>query len=154
MLACLPRWLKCGAGLADDMILGIGTDTLDPNRIAAVYARKGEAFLRKVFTENEAAYALASPARTVHVLATRFAAKEACIKALGAKIGQDGGWTDIEVARLPSGQPILQLHHKAADRLAKLTPVGYTPKLHLSLSDADHHVLAFVVIEARPNKDT
>ena len=136
------------------MILGIGTDTLDPARIAAVYARKGDAFLRKVFTAGEAAYALASPARTVHILATRFAAKEACIKALGAQIGAGGAWSDIEVVRLPSGQPTLQLHHKAADRLARLTPVGYTAKLHLSLSDADRHVLAFVVIEARPNKDT
>ncbi len=130
------------------MILGVGTDILDPKRIAAVYARKGDAFLRKIYTPAEQAYALSAPARTAQILATRFATKEACIKALGAKFGSAGAWIDIEVVRAASGQPTLHLHSAAAAHLAKLTPMGYTPHLHLSISDAAHGVVAFVVIDA------
>lgn len=130
------------------MILGIGTDILNPKRIAEALQRQGDAFLARIYTDAEVKQAQSRPARMIYTLATRFAAKEACIKALGARIGAAASWTDIEVVSLESGRPTLQLHNKAAAWLAKQTPMGYKARLHLSLSDAEDAVVAYVIAEA------
>ncbi len=130
------------------MILGIGTDVVAPPRLLAAYGRHGEAFLRRLFAPDEITAITAAPARMAARMATRFAAKEACIKAMGAKIGRAGQWTDIAVISHPSGQPALHLSGAASAHLASLTPMGYKAQLHLSLSDADDLAVAFVVISA------
>ncbi len=128
------------------MIIGIGSDLCRVDRIAETLERHGERFTHRIFTEGERAKAARrnDPAPTY---ARRFAAKEACAKALG--VGISGlAWTDIEVANDAHGKPTLALAGGAAARLAALTPPGRTPHLHLSLTDDPPYALAFVVIEA------
>ena len=128
------------------MIVGIGSDLCDIRRIAETLERHGERFTHRVFTEGERdkAAGRADPAPTY---ARRFAAKEACAKALG--VGIAGlAWTHIEVASDPRGKPTLRLTGGAAARLAEITPEGLRAHLHLSLTDDPPYALAFVVIEA------
>ncbi|MBV9111355.1 MAG: holo-ACP synthase [Hyphomicrobiales bacterium] len=130
------------------MILGIGSDLTDIRRIEATLARYGERFLNRCFTEVERRKALrrniAGP-----TLARRFAAKEACAKALGTGLRRGVFWRDMGVVNLPSGQPTLRLTGGAAERLKALTPDGLSAFIHLSMTDDPPYAQAFVVIEAR-----
>jgi holo-[acyl-carrier protein] synthase len=133
------------------MILGIGTDIIDIRRIERVLARHGTRFLNRVFTAEERAYAKSRPAVYAATLAKRFAAKEACAKALGTGLGQGVSWQDIGVVRQKYGPPSLALTGKALAHLQRLTPAGFEPKIHISLTDDQPQALAFVVISATPS---
>jgi holo-[acyl-carrier protein] synthase len=131
------------------MILGIGSDISDIRRIKDSLQRFGERFEERCFTDIERARAhrRGEPADT---FAKRFAAKEACAKALGTGIRRGVFWRDMGVVNLPSGQPTMALTGGAAQRLAELTPPGMTARIHLTLSDEIPYAQAFVVIEALP----
>src|SRR4051812_39679178 len=131
------------------MIIGIGNDITDIRRIEKVIERHGERFLSRIFTDVERARA-ERRAKSVETYAKRFAAKEACAKALGT--GMRGGvfWRDMEVVNLPGGRPTLHLSGGALKRLNGLTPPGHEAVGHVSLTDDPPPAQAFVVIEARP----
>ena len=131
------------------MILGIGSDITDVRRIAKVIERHGERFLDRVFTQTERARAERKRNR-VETYAKRFAAKEACAKALGT--GMRGGvwWRDMGVVNLPSGRPTMQLTGGALARLQALTPQGYEPRIDLTITDEGPMAQAFVIISAVP----
>lgn len=130
------------------MILGIGSDLADIRRIEATLERFGDRFLARCFTELERRKATSrhAPGPT---LARRFAAKEACSKALGTGLRRGVFWRDMEVVNLPSGAPTMRLTGGAAQRLAAMTPDGITAHIHVSMTDDPPYALAFVVIEAR-----
>ncbi len=132
------------------MILGIGSDLCDIRRIAATLERFGARFTHRVFTEGERARGERRAARAASY-ARRFAAKEACAKALGTGISEGVFWRDMEVVNLPSGKPTLRLTGGAAARLATLVPPGHAAVVHVSLTDDPPLAQAFVVIEARPD---
>ncbi|NKJ01847.1 holo-ACP synthase [Novosphingobium sp. SG707] len=132
------------------MILGLGTDLVNIERIEAALERHEARFLARSFTPAEIALADSRPAMRAATLAKRWAAKEACAKALGTGIGRGFGLTDIEVLRNDLGAPSLALHAGAADRLAAMTPPGHTAFLHLSLTDDLPWASATVIIEALP----
>lgn len=129
------------------MIIGVGSDLIDIRRIERSLARFGRRFTDRVFTETERrkAESRANPAATY---AKRFAAKEACAKALGTGLAQGVFWRDMGVVNLRSGRPTLALTNGAAARLAALTPPGYVSAIHLSLTDDHPLAQAFVIIEA------
>ena len=129
------------------MILAIGTDLVSITRIAAALDRSPR-FAQKCFTPAEIALANSRPAKTHATLAKRWAAKEACAKALGTGIAQGVSLTDIEVVHGENGAPVLLLSGGAAVRLAAITPAGHRAIVHLSLSDDDPWAQAFVMIEA------
>ena len=131
------------------MILGIGTDLANIERIAGTLERFGDRFRARVFTETEQAKAEARHDRA-GTYAKRWAAKEACSKALGTGLSMGIRWKDMAVANLPTGQPVMQLTGWAADRLAALTPPGHEAIVHVTLTDDHPWAQAFVVIEARP----
>ena len=131
------------------MILGIGSDLCDIRRIENSLERFGERFTQRVFTEGEQAKSDRRATRAASY-ARRFAAKEACAKALGTGMRADVYWRDMGVVNLKSGQPTLALTGHAAEHLARLTPPGHEPRIHLTLSDEHPYALAFVVIEALP----
>jgi holo-[acyl-carrier protein] synthase len=130
------------------MILGIGSDLTDIRRIETTLERFGERFLARCFTETERRKA-ASRHTPGPTLARRFAAKEACAKALGTGLRRGVFWRDMGVVNLPSGQPTLRLTGGAAKRLAAMTPDAMTAHIHLSMTDDPPYAQAFVVIEAR-----
>ena len=129
------------------MILGIGSDLVDIARIERVIARHGERFLGRVFTETERSRA-ERKANAGATYAKRFAAKEACAKALGTGLRAGVFWRDMGVVNARSGRPTMMLTGGAAERLAAMTPPGLEPAIHLSLTDDHPYALAFVVIEA------
>ena len=129
------------------MIIGIGNDLTNIERIEATLAKYGERFVRRVFTPVEQAKA-AQRVTDVATYAKRFAAKEACAKALGTGIYRGVFFRDIGVVNLPSGQPTLELTGGALKRLRAMTPAGMTARIHLSLTDDQPWAQAFVVIEA------
>ena len=131
------------------MILGIGTDLCNIDRITGVLDRHGDRFRNRVFTETELARA-ARRADEAGTLAKRWAAKEACSKALGTGLAMGIAWRDMGVANLRSGQPTMALTGWAADRLAAMTPAGHRAVVHLTLTDDHPWAQAFVVIEAVP----
>jgi holo-[acyl-carrier protein] synthase len=131
------------------MILGIGTDLANIERIAGTLARFGDRFRTRVFTPRE--QARAERRRDVAgTYAKRWAAKEACSKALGTGLRMGIAWRDMEVINLRSGQPEMRLTGWAAERLAAMTPPGCRAVVHVSLTDDHPWAQAFVVIEARP----
>ncbi len=130
------------------MILGIGVDTIDIRRIERSLARFGERFTNRVYTELERARAERRPEQRAATYAKRFAAKEACSKALGTGLKKGVFWRDMGVANLPSGQPTLRLTGGAAGRLAALTPAGHIAHIHLSLTDDYPLAVGFVIISA------
>jgi holo-[acyl-carrier protein] synthase len=134
------------------MIVGIGSDLCDIRRIARTLERHGERFTHRVFTDGERARCDRRAARA-EGYARRFAAKEACAKALGTGLSAGVFWRDMEVVNLPSGQPTLRLAGGAAERLAELMPAGHAARLHVSLTDDPPMAQAFVVIEALPAPD-
>jgi len=131
------------------MILGLGSDISDARRIAKVVERHGDRFLNRVFTDIERARAERRKNR-IETYAKRFAAKEACAKALGT--GMRGGvwWRDMGVVNLPSGRPTMRLTGGALKRLQSLTPAGYEARIDLTISDEGPMAMAFVMISAEP----
>lgn len=132
------------------MILGIGNDLTSIERIAALLEKHGARFEDRLFTPEERAEA-AKRVNKAATYAKRFAAKEACMKALGTGFRKGTWFHDVGVVNAPSGQPFLVLSGGAQQRLEEITPEGMTPKLHLSLTDDAPWAQAFVVIEAVPN---
>lgn len=131
------------------MILGIGSDLCDIDRIARSLARYGERFTHRIFTDGERARCDRRAARAPSY-ARRFAAKEACAKALGTGMSQGVFWRDMEVVNLPGGRPTLRLTGGALARLAAMTPAGHEARLHVSLTDDPPMAQAFVIFEAVP----
>ena len=131
------------------MILGIGTDLCNITRIAATLERFGDRFRHRVFTEHEQARAIARP-HPAATYAKRWAAKEACSKALGTGLRMGIAWKDMGVTNLRSGQPVMHLTGWAAARLAAMTPPGHSAIIHVTLTDDHPWAQAFVVVEARP----
>jgi holo-[acyl-carrier protein] synthase len=129
------------------MIIGIGNDIIDIRRIEQVIEKHGERFLNRVYTDIERRKAEAR-ARRAETYAKRFAAKEACAKALGTGISQGVFWRDMEVVNEPSGKPIMQLTGGAKRKLAELIPAGMQAQIHLSLTDDFPNAQAFVIISA------
>ena len=131
------------------MIIGIGTDLCDIDRIAGSLERFGERFVRRCFTDTERRRSDGRAGRAASY-AKRFAAKEACAKALGTGISEGVAWRDMGVVNLPSGKPTMALTGGAAARLAALMPPGHEPQIHLAITDEHPMAQAFVVIEAVP----
>ena len=132
------------------MIIGIGSDLCNIDRIEATLARFGDRFLARVFTDRERRKAESRPRAVAATYAKRWAAKEACSKALGTGLRMGVAWKDMGVSNLRSGQPVMHLTGWAADRLAQMTPPGHNAILHVTLTDDHPWAQAFVVIEARP----
>ena len=130
------------------MILGIGTDLANIDRIAATLARFGDRFRNRVFTDVEQRKA-EGRRDTAGTYAKRWAAKEACSKALGTGLRMGISWRDMAVSNLATGQPVMQVTGWAADRLARMTPAGHEAVIHVTLTDDHPWAQAFVVIEAR-----
>lgn len=131
------------------MILGIGTDLCDIRRIENSLERFGDRFTHRVFTEGERAKCDRRAARGPSY-ARRFAAKEACAKALGTGMSQGVFWRDMEVVNAASGQPTLHLTGGAREHLARMVPSGHEARLHVTLTDEPPLAQAFVIIEAVP----
>lgn len=136
------------------MIIGIGSDLSDIRRIEKTLERFGDRFVNRTFTaierERSERKVNAQGGRAASY-AKRFAAKEACAKALGTGVPRRGvHWADMGVINLRSGKPTMALTGGAALRLAEITPDGMTPVIHLSLTDDHPYAQAFVIIEALP----
>jgi holo-[acyl-carrier protein] synthase len=132
------------------MIIGIGSDLCNIDRIAATLERHGERFEARVFTDVERAKAERRPFTKAGTLAKRFAAKEAFSKAVGTGFKRGVFMRDIGVVNLPSGAPTLALTGGAKARLDAITPPGMAVHIHLSLTDDHPWAQAFVILEARP----
>jgi holo-[acyl-carrier protein] synthase len=132
------------------MIIGIGTDLCDIDRIQQSLERYGERFIQRLFTEAERKRSESRAGRAASY-AKRFAAKEACAKALGTGIRDGVAWRDMGVVNLPSGKPTMVLTGGAATRLALLMPAGHKSVIHLAITDEHPMAQAFVVIEAVPD---
>jgi holo-[acyl-carrier protein] synthase len=131
------------------VIIGFGADLCDIRRIADALERHGERFPRRLFTLAEREYCDSKTARAASY-AKRFAAKEACAKALGVGISHGVGWLDMGVVNLPSGMPTLELTGGAVARLRQITPPGTAARVHLTLTDEEPYAQAMVLIEAAP----
>ena len=131
------------------MILGIGTDLCNIDRIEATLARFGDRFRNRVFTDREQRKAEARR-DVAATYAKRWAAKEACSKALGTGLRMGIVWKDMAVSNLRSGQPVMQVTGWAAERLRDMTPDGHLAVIHVTLTDDHPWAQAFVLIEARP----
>ncbi len=131
------------------MILGVGTDLANIDRIAGVLERHGDRFRNRVFTEVEQRKAERRK-DVAGTYAKRWAAKEACSKALGTGLRMGISWKDMAVSNLKTGQPVMTVTGWAAERLKDMTPEGHEATIHVSLTDDHPWAQAFVVIEARP----
>lgn len=132
------------------MILGIGSDLANIERIQGTLDRFGDRFKNRVFTQIE--QNKAERRRDVAgTYAKRWAAKEACSKALGTGLAMGISWKDMAVSNLRTGQPVMEVTGWAKDRLAAMTPEGYTAIVHVTLTDDHPWAQAFVVIEAHPD---
>jgi holo-[acyl-carrier protein] synthase len=132
------------------MILGIGSDLANIDRIEATLARYGARFRDRVFTPEEQRKADSRPRAIPATYAKRWAAKEACSKALGTGLRMGIAWKDMAVTNLATGQPVMHVTGWAAERLAEMTPAGHEAVIHVTLTDDHPWAQAFVVIEARP----
>lgn len=124
------------------MIVAIGIDLVEIARIEKVFARRGDRFRARVFTEKEISYCERRASKFASY-AARFAAKEAAMKALGTGWAEGVGWTDVEVLSGPNGAPALRLHRRALERLRE---IGAT-KTHLSLTHTGNLAIAQVLLE-------
>lgn len=131
------------------MIIGIGSDLIDIRRVERSLERFGERFTNRVFTEIERAKSDRRKERAASY-AKRFAAKEACAKALGTGMSRGVFWRDLGVVNLPGGKPTMQLTNGAGKRLAEMVPPGHKPLVHLTITDDFPLAQAFVIIEAVP----
>jgi holo-[acyl-carrier protein] synthase len=132
------------------MIIGLGSDAIDIRRIEETIQRYGDRFLNRTFTDVERAKSDRRRLRAASY-AKRFAAKEACAKALGTGLRQGVFWRDMGVVNLPSGQPTMQLTGGAAKRLAVLIPPGHKARIDLSITDDFPLAQAIVIISAVPD---
>jgi holo-[acyl-carrier protein] synthase len=134
------------------MIVGIGSDLVDINRIAQTIERFGDRFIDRCFTEAERAKAERRPLLKAATYAKRFAAKEACAKALGTGFRAGVFWRDMGVVNLPSGRPTLVLTGGALARLHAILPPGMTAQVDLTMTDEPPLAQAFVIISAVPQE--
>ena len=132
------------------MILGIGTDLANIERIQGVLDRHGDRFRNRVFTDTEQRKAERRH-DTAGIYAKRWAAKEACSKALGTGLRMGISWKDMSVTNLRTGQPQMAVTGWAAERLTAMTPAGHKAVIHVTLTDDHPWAQAFVLIEALPN---
>jgi holo-[acyl-carrier protein] synthase len=133
------------------MIIGLGHDMCDIRRIEKTLEQFGDRFVERVFTDEERRKADRRKLKAA-TYAKRFAAKEACAKALGTGVPRRGvHWQHMGVVNLPSGKPTFALTGGAAERLAKLTPPGMTCVIHLTITDEYPYAQAQVIIEALPS---
>jgi holo-[acyl-carrier protein] synthase len=137
------------AGQGRHMILGIGTDLANIERIQGTLDRFGDRFRNRVFTEIEQAKA-ERRRDTAGTYAKRWAAKEACSKALGTGLAMGIAWKDMSVTNLNTGQPVMHVTGWARERLDEMTPPGHRAVIHVTLTDDHPWAQAFVVIEALP----
>ncbi len=131
------------------MIIGLGSDMVDVRRIARSIERYGERFLGRIYTPTERAKA-DKRANTVETYAKRFAAKEACSKALGTGFRRGVFWRDMGVVNLPGGRPTMKLTGGALKRLQSITPAGCEAQIDVSLTDEGPTAQAIVIITAVP----
>jgi len=131
------------------MIIGLGSDIVDVRRIARVVDKYGERFLDRIFTPAERAKAERRAAR-IETYAKRFAAKEACAKALGTGFRRGVFWRDLGVVNLPGGKPTMKLTGGALQRLRAITPAGCDVTIDVSLTDEGPTAQAIVIISAVP----
>lgn len=131
------------------MIIGIGSDLIDIRRIEKSLERHGQRFIQRIYTDLERARSENRRARAASY-AKRFAAKEACAKALGTGLAQGVFWRDMGVVNLPSGAPTMALTGGAQARLDKILPKGHRAAIHLTITDDFPLAQAFVIIEALP----
>lgn len=131
------------------MILGIGTDLANIERIQGTLDRFGDRFRNRVFTDREQGKAERRK-DVAGTYAKRWAAKEACSKALGTGLRMGIAWRDMAVSNLETGQPVMTVTGWAAERLKSMTPAGHEAVIHVTLTDDHPWAQAFVVIEARP----
>lgn len=139
------------------MILGLGSDLIDIRRIERTLERFGDRFIERIFTDAERAKAerrASSLRMRASTYAKRFAAKEACAKALGTGFRKGVYWRDLGVVNLPSGRPTLALTGNAAARLAALTPPGMTVRVDLTITDDYPLAQAVVIISAALSSDS
>jgi holo-[acyl-carrier protein] synthase len=133
------------------MIIGIGSDLCDARRIAKTIERHGDRFLNRIFTPAERAKA-ERRANRVETYAKRFAAKEACAKALGTGFRRGVFWRDMGVVNMPSGRPTMKLTGGALERLKAITPAGCTAQIDVSLTDEGPTAQAIVIISGVPEQ--
>ncbi len=133
------------------MILGIGSDLIDIRRIEKTLGRFGDRFIQRVFTPLEQKKA-ESRAERIATYAKRFAAKEACSKALGTGFRRGTFWRDMGVVNLPSGRPTLELTGGARKHLDALTPPGHTARIDVTITDEYPMAQALVIITAVPDR--
>jgi holo-[acyl-carrier protein] synthase len=131
------------------MIVGVGSDLIDIRRIEKTIDRHGDRFIQRVFTEIERTKSDRRRLRAASY-AKRFAAKEACAKALGTGLARGVFWRDMGVVNLPGGKPTMHLTNGAEQRLLALMPDGHRPIIHLTITDDFPLAQAFVIIEAVP----
>lgn len=131
------------------MIIGLGNDLCEIARVEKTLARYGERFTNRCFTEIERRKSDGRAQRAASY-AKRFAAKEACAKALGTGMSWGVYWRDLGVVNLPSGKPTMKLTNGAAKVLERLVPAGMKPHIHLTITDDGGMAQAFVIIEALP----
>ena len=131
------------------MILGLGSDLIDIRRVEKVLAKHGERFVNRVFTPVEIAKSERRRLRAASY-AKRFAAKEACAKALGTGLNQGVYWRDMGVVNLPGGKPTMALTGGALKRLEKITPPGHRAQIDLTITDDFPLAQAIVIISAVP----
>lgn len=134
------------------MILGVGTDLANIERISGTLERFGDRFRNRVFTETEQSKAERRK-DVAGTYAKRWAAKEACSKALGTGLRMGISWKDMAVSNLSTGQPVMAVTGWAKERLKEMTPEGYEAIIHVTLTDDHPWAQAFVVIEARALND-
>ena len=132
------------------MIIGIGNDIIDIRRVERTLARFGDRFTGRVFTEVERTKSDRRRLRAASY-AKRFAAKEACSKALGTGLRKGVFWRDMGVVNLPGGKPTIRLTGGAKERLDTMVPDGMTASIHLTITDDFPQAQAFVIIEAMPD---
>ncbi|MBX3447355.1 MAG: holo-ACP synthase [Parvibaculaceae bacterium] len=131
------------------MIIGIGNDIIDIRRVQQTLDRFGDRFVQRIFTDVEQRKSEARRMRAASY-AKRFAAKEACSKALGTGLRRGVFWRDMGVVNMRGGQPTMALTGGALDRLNEITPAGMTPVIHLTITDDHPLAQAFVIISAVP----
>jgi holo-[acyl-carrier protein] synthase len=133
------------------MIIGIGNDIIDIRRVEKVLERHGTRFTERIFTEVEVRKSERRRLRAASY-AKRFAAKEACAKALGTGMALGVFWKDMGVVNLPGGKPTMVLTGGAERRLKAMLPAGHRPLVHLTITDDFPMAQAFVIIEAVPEQ--
>jgi holo-[acyl-carrier protein] synthase len=134
------------------VILGLGSDLIDITRVARSIERFGDRFINRCFTDVEKARAARRPLIADASYAKRFAAKEACAKALGTGMRAGVFWRDMGVVNLPGGRPTMVLTGGALERLKAITPPGMTARIDLTITDEPPLAQAMVIISAVPTE--